>query len=330
MKTRPESISSHANEPENSADERVDNEGFTQWAIPDVTQAVPEDVSNLFGHQATEEVVEEQVEAFPPLTMSALEEIRLQAVEDGFEEGKTVGYQEGLEAGRLAGLEQGHSEGVAQGIEQGVEQGLADAKIMLDRLETVIEQFQAPLSLLDTEIEQSLVELTLTLAKAVICHEMKTTPEHVLAALRTGVDSLPLQKQQVNIRLHPEDCQLVERLYSKAQLDTNNWQLESDPSLNLGDCMISEQRSAVDMRLETRIDAVFEQLRAHNQQLQHEIQTQRQLDETPQSSSNSELDKTSVDESTSATPDLIEHSESTSDPQIVGEQDEHASKPTAK
>ena len=115
--------------------------------------------------------------------------------------------------------------------------------------------------------------LTMALAKSVIGHELKTHPEQILSALRLGVESLPIKEQSVSIRMHSDDVALVETLYSSTQLNRNQWQLEADPSLTVGDCIISSQRSLVDLTLSSRIDAVFESLR--NQQSHLALQQQQ-------------------------------------------------------
>jgi len=257
------------NKPESEMD-------FSHWQIPDVTQAVPEDVSNLFGRRAAQQEQVEEAEAFSPPTLSEIEDIRKQAEQDGFAEGKDEGYQAGIESGRLDGLKQGHSEGFEQGREQGYQEGVEQAKVLINRFESLLSQFEKPMQLLDSEIEQEIVQLTMKLSKAVVGHELKTHPEHILSALRLGVDSLPIKEQGINIRLHPDDHQLVQDLYSANQLEKNRWELEADPSLSPGDCVINSQRSSVDMRLDTRINSVFEELEGHQQHLAQTIEQQKQ------------------------------------------------------
>jgi len=258
---------------ENKSESEMD---FSHWQIPDVTQAVPDDVSNLFGRRAAQQEHVEEAETFSPPTLSEIEDIRKQAELDGFTEGKDEGYQAGIESGRLEGLEQGHTEGFEQGREQGYQEGVEQAKVLINRFESILSQFEKPMQLLDSEIEQELIQLTMKLSKAVVGHELKTHPEHILSALRLGVDSLPIKEQGINIRLHPDDHRLVQDLYSVNQLEKNRWELEADPSLSPGDCVINSQRSSVDMRLDTRINSVFEELEGHQQHLAQTIEQQKQ------------------------------------------------------
>lgn len=259
---------------------------FGHWDLPDISQEIAPDSLNMFGRQSLQVQTEEDVETetiLPP-TLSEIEDIRAHAEQEGFTEGQDKGYSEGLEKGRLEGLEQGHGEGFSQGQQQGYEEGLKSANEMLQRFEGLLAQFEAPLAILDTEIEKELLSTATTLAKAVIGHELKTHPEHILAALRQGVDSLPIKEQKVNIRLAPSDQQLVVDLYTPEQLARNHWEIESDPSLAPGDCIINSGRSHIDMSVETRIQHVFSELDKHQQDLlqlkeqqQDELEADRQL-----------------------------------------------------
>ncbi|MGL4938837.1 flagellar assembly protein FliH [Shewanella sp.] len=260
--------SAHASQSQHDSDV-----AFRHWQLPDVTQAPDESASNLFGYKPKPQLTPETVEEVAPPTMAEIEDIRAQAEEEGFNEGKQQGLSRGLEQGRLEGLAQGHQEGFSQGQEQGFAAGLAEAKTLVERFDNLVKQFESPLALLDGDIELALLNLTMTLAKSVIGHELITHPEHILSALRLGIDSLPIKEQAVNIRLHPDDAALIEQLYTRAQLARSQWTLEVDPSLHAGDCIITSQRSKVDLSVATRIDAVFADLRqqhAHASLLQQQ------------------------------------------------------------
>lgn len=254
------------------------NTDFSHWQLPDVTVVDDSSKQNMFGRTSPQRAVTEVEQQILPPTLAEIETIRAEAEAEGFEQGQQQGYQEGLEKGRLVGLEQGHEEGYAQGKEQGYQQGLLDAQQSVKQFESLMQQLVAPLALVDTEIEQSLLNLSMTLAKAVIGHELKTHPEHILAALRQGVDALPLKEQGIHVRLHPDDLLIVEQLYDAQQLEKNRWELESDPSINPGECIVNNTRSTVDMGLETRIKSVFENLvQSDNHLEQQKILQQQEL-----------------------------------------------------
>lgn len=251
---------------------------FGHWDLPDISQAVDTSSLNMFGRHGSSIDIEDdgEAEAILPPTLTEIEDIRADAEREGFVQGQEAGHAEGLEKGRLAGLEQGHSEGFEQGKEQGHEAGLQAAAEMLQRFEALLAQFEQPLSILDTEIEKELLSTSMSLAKAVIGHELKTHPEHILSALRQGVDSLPIKQQQVNIRVTPDDEALISGLYSAAQLEKNRWDIEADPSLSAGDCIISSGRSHIDMTVDTRIQHVFFELEKTQQDLLQQKEQQEE------------------------------------------------------
>jgi flagellar assembly protein FliH len=241
----------------------VDDElEFSHWNLPDLTDDQSQGPSNMFGKKPAQHIAEESIEEEPkPMTMAQLEEMRAVAEKDGFDQGKEEGYQTGLEQGRLEGLEQGHKEGLEQGEQQGFEAGKAEADALVMRFSSIVEQFEKPLTVLDQEIESELLNLVLALTKAVIINEVKTNPEHILAALRQGINALPIKEQQIKIRVNQEDADLISQFYSQDQLDKNRWQLDVDPVLSSGDCIIDSVRSSVDLSVEERMSQVLEDLK---------------------------------------------------------------------
>ena len=261
---------------ESKTNKSIDNDDldFSHWQLPDVTEDQTDSPSNLFGHLGSQNPQPQSDEKplLPP-TMAEIEQIRVEAEQEGFEQGKSEGHSQGLEQGKLEGLELGHAEGFAQGEQQGYEVGQVKANEALERLTQVVQQFEQPLMLLDAEIEAEVLSLAINLAKSVVGHELKTHPEHILSVMRQGVDSLPIKEQLVKIRLHPDDATLVTELYSDAQLQKNQWDIEADPSLNPGDCIINSMRSNVDLRVEERMRQVFHDLQEQAGGIQANVQT---------------------------------------------------------
>lgn len=295
---------------------------FGHWDLPDITEEIDVSSLNMFGRHSLHVDVENEaeIETFLPPTLSEIEDIRANAEQEGFAQGENNGHAAGLEKGRLEGLEQGHTEGFEQGREQGYEAGLQDSAEMLQRFETLLSQFELPLSILDTEIEKELLSTSMSLAKAVIGHELKMHPEHILSALRQGVDSLPIKEQKVNIRLSPNDESLVSALYTAAQLERNRWDIEADPSLSAGDCIITSGRSHIDMTVDTRIKHVFFELEKSQQDL---LQVKEQQEEAllKQRQNNQSAVEASVPDTDATAVEPVEE-------QLPVTEGEHANTPT--
>ena len=244
---------------------------FQHWQLPDVTEQNDDEIT-LFERQPHSQSEVEEQETVAPLTLAELEQMQAQAEEEAREAGREAGYQEGIEKGRLEGLSQGHEEGFNQGKQQGIEQGLAEAKGLIERLEQLVKHIENPVATVDAQVETSLLNLTTNLAKAVIGSEVKTHPEHILTVMRQGIDALPVKKQDVTIRLNPADVELVEQAYSASQLERNKWEIESDPTLTQGDCIIGSLKSEVDMGLNLRTQSVLSYLTEQQTQLQKQLQ----------------------------------------------------------
>ncbi|RLV61636.1 flagellar assembly protein FliH [Parashewanella curva] len=246
-------------------------EEFKHWQIPDVSEESSEK-QNLFGRTQAQSLPQIEEESFTPPTLAEIEALQQQAEQEAREQGFQQGFNQGLEKGKLEGLEKGHEEGFAQGKEQGLEQGLAEAKEILLRLEQLVQQLEQPLSVVDTQIEASLVMLSSSLAKAIVATEIQTNPQHIHNVLRQGIESLPLKNQPVNVRLNPQDVELVEQAYSATMLEKKQWQFEADPSLSVGDCFIESQKSAVDLTVKNRTETVLVALTEQQYQLEKQLQ----------------------------------------------------------
>jgi flagellar assembly protein FliH len=266
---------------------------FSHWQLPDITKESSQEPSNLFGKFSeahTPTPVSAAEKSMAPPTMAQIEDIRAAAEREGFEQGQQEGHQQGLEQGRLEGLEHGHQQGFSQGEQQGLDAGQTKVNQVVEQFNHIISQFEQPLSILDNEIEAELLAMTISLAKSVIGHELNTHPEHILSALRQGVDALPLKDQVVKIRLNQADAELVSQCYRAEQLQKNQWQIDIDPTLSNGDCMIDSVRSSVDLRVEQRISQVFSELDAQSNQLAKNVSQQKSETSRYQTSTVDDLD----------------------------------------
>jgi len=197
------------------------------------------------------EVEEEQIVA--PMTLQELEDIRQAAFEEGFNQGKEEGFPVGLEEGKTQGIQSGFEEGLTQGKEQGLElaQPIIDEK--LQQLDTIFNALNTPLRHYDEAAEKQLVAISSMLAEAVIYTEVKTNPKAILSTLKQCMDALPLSHQQCEIQLHPDDFENIVNSYGQDEIDKRGWRLKSEPSLELGGCIVNSSNSSIDFSLQSRI-----------------------------------------------------------------------------
>ncbi|ALS99029.1 flagellar assembly protein FliH [Lacimicrobium alkaliphilum] len=240
---------------------RKDTEQVRSWELPfveDETETEPDKTNALnrtSGWKYEPPEVEEEV--LPP-TAKEIEEIRHNAWQEGFEQGRS----EGFDKGHQQGLEQGLAEGTEQGLEQGKSEGLAAGKEQVDERvsawQQLIEQLVQPVEQVDAQLEKELVQLAVSLARAVIRTEVQTNEKVIFQALSEGLKVLPVQDKGYQIHLHPEDIQLIREHFSEQEIESHHWQLIETPDMTRGGCDIVTQNNAVDVSVERRARQVLD------------------------------------------------------------------------
>ncbi|WP_423187052.1 flagellar assembly protein FliH [Alishewanella sp. d11] len=201
---------------------------------------------------------EEAEDTLKPLTAEDMEQIRQAAYEEGFAEGKEEGFGKGYHEGREQGLQDGLAQGAAEGKKQGFAEAQAEIDAKLAQLGQLLDQLQQPLAGLNKQVEQALTSLAVAMAKAVISVEVKTNPSIILHALQEATAALPLNTDNMVIKLHPDDLAVVFEHYSEAELQQRHWQLRAEPLVERGGCLVESEKSSVDRSLTQRLQSSLE------------------------------------------------------------------------
>jgi flagellar assembly protein FliH len=160
-------------------------------------------------------------------------------------------------------LRQALQEGEARGYEAGLAKAQAETQGLLDSLSERIKQLDAilqllgrPLQQLDAQIEKELLHLALTVGKQLARRELRVDPAQVIGIIRESLDQLPAAARELRVHLHPEDATTVRERLS---MPTNEraWTIVEDPTLTRGGCVIRTETSQIDVRLESRINAII-------------------------------------------------------------------------
>ncbi len=169
---------------------------------------------------------------------------RLQALHDG-------ARREGFEQGQREGFEKGYAEGRAAAE--------ADYRQRIETLEKLLECLDAPLQELDRELEQSLVNLALLIARHLVRRELKADPGEVVGVVREAIAQLPLSARHIHLHLNPEDEPLVREALALSERD-RNWRIEADPRVSRGGCLVETESSYIDATVEARLAAIVARL----------------------------------------------------------------------
>jgi flagellar assembly protein FliH len=154
-------------------------------------------------------------------------------------------------------------ESEARGYEAGLAKAKAETQVSLDALSDQIKQLDSilqllgkPLQQLDAEIEKELLHLALAVGKQLARRELRVDPAQVIGIIRESLGQLPASAREIRVHLHPEDAQTVrERL----AMPTNEraWTIVEDPTLTRGGCVIRTETSQMDVRVESRVNAII-------------------------------------------------------------------------
>lgn len=253
-----------------SPDDETD-ELIRHWQTPDMTPApdgLRTNALNKTKPQARASKADDDEElTIKPLTADEIEQIRQAAYEEGFGQGKDDGFSKGYAEGREQGLQDGQAQGQAEGKKQGLAEGQTELNDKLAQLSALLDQLQQPLTSIDTQVKQQLLQLSLAMAQAVINVEVKTNHQVILQAISEATSALPLQAGQLLIKLNPADLAIVEQHYTKDELAQRNWQLRGEPVVAQGGCIVESSQSSVDRSLQQRIQSSLEhfiQLQQHD------------------------------------------------------------------
>ena len=248
-----------------SADELVkldSDDELDVWSLPSVEVAIDESTvkTNALGKKPTwrYEPPEEVEEEIQPLTAEEIEEIRQAAHEEGFNQGKEEGFSTGFDEGKKSGHEEGLSQGHQEGMANGLEQGQQAINELTEKWVTLTEQLHQPLTVVEKNVEQQLLQLVVQLTEAITLQEAKTNPDIILSAISEGMKSLPSHDAQTQILLHPDDIILIEAQFSAEHIQEQGWRLISAPQLSQGSCQIENSTSNIDLSIKSRIKEVLE------------------------------------------------------------------------
>ncbi len=152
----------------------------------------------------------------------------------------------------LALVEQARQEGFNQGREEG--RHLFDKESA--RLQQLFDSLAAPLSDIDEHVEQQLCSLAFSIGKQLCRAELSVHPESLLSVVRDGLHQLASQREPATVRLHPSDCELL----NKQGIAASGVTLQEDRTITPGGCYLSAGSSRIDERLESRAGHLIRQI----------------------------------------------------------------------
>lgn len=236
-------------------------EQIRAWDLPYVEASEKEDESktNAFNRRSDwkYEPPEEIEEILPP-TAEEMAAIRESAYQEGFEQGQSAGMEQGLKDGQKQGYEEGFAQGQQAGFDEGQQSGTQDIQQKIDIWQQMLNHLHQPVQQVDETLQAELVQLSVSLARAVIRTELVTNKDIIFQALSEGLKVLPIHESLYQIHLHPDDLVLVKDHFDDQEIEKHKWVFIEAPQMSRGGCDIVTQSNAVDVSIERRVKDVID------------------------------------------------------------------------
>jgi len=166
---------------------------------------------------------------------------------------------------------QGYSEGFAKGQAEAQRNGEQAA----GELAALWRSMKKPMAHQDNEVSEHLLSLVISLAGAVVERELTTDAEFIKSTLDSALMHLSESEASLTVTLNPADKALLERLL---EADGIHAELKVDAAMLRGGCRVARGHALVDATIESRIQALIEQITAASSSTEASTETAGVLD----------------------------------------------------
>ncbi len=113
-----------------------------------------------------------------------------------------------------------------------------------------------------------MAQLALSIARKIVCHEVKTTQETVTCVAREALSRVN-NPAKITIKLNPDDLQFIKDTrfqFSRFLRNVDNIRFEAEESIQSGGCLIETDRGDIDARIEKQFQAIEESFQTQFEQ----------------------------------------------------------------
>ena len=162
--------------------------------------------------------------------------------------------------------------GFLEGKKVGFESGANKADAVIGSLSQALAQLKNIRQEIYQEIEKEVTQLALSIARKIVCHEVKTTRETVTCVARKALSRVD-NPGKIKIKLNPADLQFIKDTQNQLSHFLDNVdkiRFEAEESIQSGGCLIETDRGDIDARIEKQFQAIEESFRTQFEQPQQE------------------------------------------------------------
>lgn len=162
-------------------------------------------------------------------------------------------------AAELENIRQQTHEGHAQGHDEGYAAGIRQAQSEAAQIHALLQNLQDALNQMDEQVAQSLLDLSLEVARKMVGETLQVKPGVILKIVSDAINGLPHFNQNAHLILHPDDAELVRKQMGE-QLSHAGWKIFTDAQIRRGGCRVETAHSNVDATVEARWKRIVESI----------------------------------------------------------------------
>ena len=160
------------------------------------------------------------------------------------------------EAARKSGFQQGRQEGLAAGLQAARDQVARNHAELAELIGQALERADATCAELGDQLGRRTAELAIDIARAVLDRELAIADDPGAEAIARCLEMIP-DTGCLAVRLHPDDAA---RLGEVPGLGDRELSVTADPSLSVGDAVVTVDQITVDGRIEESLRRIEEAL----------------------------------------------------------------------
>lgn len=190
--------------------------------------------------------------------------------DSGGKNGGNEGNGEGIMEEVREVEEKAYVQGFIKGEKAGIESGAKKLEPIINSFRDVIVKLEKIKNDLYRNAEKEAVELSMAIAKKIVCHEIAINREVVLNVVKEALTRIT-DHDQMHIKVNPEDLNIIKQAKPEFSDFLDKMQgviFEEDKTIRSGGCFIRTNMGDIDARIEKQFQALEEAFRTQLHQVE--------------------------------------------------------------
>lgn len=161
---------------------------------------------------------------------------------------------------KKASYEEGYTQGLLASQNESLLNFQQQWDTRINELKAIIQCLHDPLLVIDSAIEQSIVEIITQICNKLVRREMTINPELILSIIKEAFVLMPNQLENITVELNAQDFDCLKALLTNTENSCLISNFKIDTQLARGDCRVMTQTTHIDATIESRLKTLIEQV----------------------------------------------------------------------